>query len=59
MSNLKQQQKSQFRSERDLAASPVSWIYHGIHQRCTTFLGQGPQHIIFSALEGRRQNYEL
>jgi len=26
-------------------------------QRCTTFLGQGPQHIIVSALEGRRQNY--
>jgi len=23
------------------------------------FLGQGPQSIIFSALEGRRQNYEL
>jgi len=30
-----------------------------LSQRCTTFLGQGPQCIIFSALEGRRQNYEL
>ena len=30
-----------------------------IDQRCTTFLGQGPQHIIFSPLEGRRQNHEL
>jgi len=28
-------------------------------QRCTTFLGQGPQSIIFSALLGRRQNHEL
>ena len=28
-----------------------------LNQRCTTFLGQGPQCIIFSALEGRRQNY--
>ena len=30
-----------------------------LHQRCTTFLGQGPHRIIFSALEGQRQNYEL
>src|SRR6218665_1909817 len=30
-----------------------------ISQRCTTLLGQGPQCIIFSALEGRRQNYKL
>jgi len=29
------------------------------YQRCTTFLGQGPQCITFSALEGRRQSYEL
>jgi len=29
-----------------------------LEQRCTTFLGQGLQCIIFSALEGRRQNYE-
>src|SRR6218665_1585428 len=28
-------------------------------QRCNAFLGQIPQCIIFSALEGRRQNYEL
>ena len=28
-------------------------------QRWTTILGQGPQHIIFSAFEGRIQNYEL
>jgi len=27
-----------------------------LDQRCTTFLGQG---IIFSTLEGQRQNYEL
>jgi len=26
---------------------------------CTTSLGQGPQRIIFSALEGRRQYSEL
>src|SRR6218665_3574823 len=30
-----------------------------VEQRCITFLGQGPQRIIFSALEGQRQNYEL
>src|SRR6218665_214791 len=30
-----------------------------ICQRCTTFLGQGPQCNLFGALEGRRQNYEL
>ena len=30
---------------------------HGLGQRCTTFLGQGPQCIIFSALEGLNQNY--
>jgi len=28
-------------------------------QRCTNFLGKGPQCIIFSALESRKQNYEL
>src|SRR6218665_933524 len=28
-------------------------------QGCTTYLYQGPQRIIISALEGRRQNYEL
>jgi len=28
-------------------------------QRCTTFLGQGPQVIILRALEGRKQNYDL
>jgi len=32
---------------------------HSVQQRCTTLLGQGPQSVIFSALEGRRQNYEL
>jgi len=26
---------------------------------CTTFLGKGPQRIIFSALEDRNQNYKL
>src|SRR6218665_756223 len=31
---------------------------HCLEQRCTTFLGQGLQCIIFIALEGRRQNYE-
>src|SRR6218665_3022381 len=30
-----------------------------LHQRCTTFLAQGAQFIILSALEGRRQNYDL
>jgi len=30
-----------------------------IAQRCTTFLGQGPQCITFSALEVRKQNYDL
>jgi len=25
-----------------------------LQQRCTTFLGQGPQRIIFNALEGRK-----
>src|SRR6218665_283003 len=29
-----------------------------IDQRCTAFLAQGPQCIIFSALEDRRQNYD-
>src|SRR6218665_640644 len=33
-------------------------IYH-LFQRCTAFLGQGPQCLIFSALEDRRQNYGL
>ena len=28
-------------------------------QRGTTFMNQGPQHMIFSALEGRIQNYQL
>src|SRR6218665_906345 len=28
---------------------------HARIQRCTTFLGQGPQRTIFSALEGRRK----
>ena len=37
----------------------LSWSVQCIIQRCTTFLGQGPQRIIFSAIEGRRQNYEL
>src|SRR6218665_228128 len=32
---------------------------HRLTQRCTTLLGKGPQCIIFSAREGRRQNYEL
>ena len=30
-----------------------------LEQRYTTFLDQGPQCIIFSALEDRRQNYDL
>src|SRR6218665_1274057 len=30
-----------------------------LYQRCTPFLGQGPQCIILSALKGQRQNYEL
>ena len=30
-----------------------------VQQRCTTFFGQEPQCMIFNALEGRRQNYEL
>src|SRR6218665_581018 len=30
-----------------------------LSQSCTTFLRQGPQHNIFRALEGRRQNCEL
>jgi len=34
-------------------------LRHPIKQRCTTLLGQGPQRTIFSALEGRRQNYKL
>src|SRR6218665_3326209 len=33
-------------------------IYH-LFQRCTAFLGQGPQCIIFDALEGWRQSYGL
>jgi len=33
--------------------------YDSLKQRWTTFLGQGPQHIILSAIVGRRQNYEL
>jgi len=33
-------------------------VRHIIRQRCTTFLGQGSQRYISSALEGRRQNYE-
>jgi len=28
-------------------------------QRCTTLMGQGPQCIIFGALEGRRKIYDL
>jgi len=37
-------------------------VWHNIDdvgQKSTTFLGQGPQCIIFSALEGQRQNYDL
>src|SRR6218665_1805600 len=34
-------------------------LFVSVVQKCTTFLGQGPQHIIFNALEGQRQNYEL
>ena len=30
-----------------------------VSQRCTTFLGQGPQCITFSALEGGRQSNNL
>src|SRR6218665_83741 len=32
---------------------------NNLTQGCTTFLGQGTQRIIFSALDGQRQNYEL
>jgi len=32
---------------------------NAIEQRCTTFLGEGRQGIIFSAVEGQRQNYDL
>jgi len=36
------------------------YAYHDcIVKRCTTILVQGPQRIIFSAPEGRRQIYEL
>jgi len=37
----------------------VASIIICIGQRCTTFLGQGPQCIILSALEGQRQKHEL
>src|SRR6218665_2830849 len=34
-------------------------LWCNLEQRRTTFLGQRPQCIIFSALKGRRQNYKL
>src|SRR6218665_1574114 len=37
----------------------VNIIMFIVYQRCTTFLGQGPQWTIFGALEGRRQGPEL
>jgi len=39
-----------------LAGLRIDYV-SGAH--CATFFGQGPQHIIFSALEGQRQNYEF
>src|SRR6218665_2045162 len=49
-----------WRQDRDSNPPLFHSFIHAISiaQRCTTFLVQGPQFIIFSALEGRIQNYE-
>jgi len=48
---------SKFRDSHAMHCVEMTW--NDLYQRCTTFLGQGPQCLVFNALEGRRQNYDL